>query len=135
MRKDWDSYFIAIAELTAERATCNKLKVGSVITRNNKIVSTGYNGSIHGHPHCTDAGCLLNDQGRCVRTVHAEANSILHADRDKLFGATIYVTHEPCENCMKMINQSGIKRVVFKEAYNNKYNKHFIHGMEVAQWS
>jgi dCMP deaminase len=134
MRKDWDAYFMEIAKVTAERATCNRLKVGAVIVNHNKIVSTGYNGSIHGHDHCTEVGCLLNEQGRCIRTIHAEMNAILHADRDKLEGATIYVTHEPCELCSKLIAQAGIKRVVYLEPYNNKWNQYFLKDLEVIQY-
>jgi dCMP deaminase len=134
MRKDWDAYFIEIAKVTAERATCNRLKVGAVIVKDNKIVSTGYNGSIHGHDHCTDVGCLLNDEGRCIRTIHAEMNALLHADRDKLKGATIYITHEPCESCSKHIAQAGIKRVVYLHPYKNKWNQYFFKNMEVMQY-
>lgn len=136
MRKSWDQYFIEIAEKTAERATCERLKVGAVIVKDNRIISTGYNGSIHGHPHCTDktkhiceGGCL-NDEGRCVRTLHAEENAILHARRDDLKGATCYVTHEPCEKCTKMLAQVGVRRVVFLHPYPNKYNQYFNQDME-----
>jgi dCMP deaminase len=129
-RKDWDSYWMAITEMVAERSTCNRLKVGAVITLNNRCVATGYNGSIHGHEHCTDVGCLLNEQGRCIRTIHAEVNAILHARRDELQGATAYVSHEPCENCTKLLAQAGIKRVVFKNPYPNKYNHHFNKDIE-----
>lgn len=129
MRKSWDEYYTGIAREVATRATCNRLKVGCVIVKDNKIVSTGYNGSIHGHPHCTEVGCLLKDE-RCIRTLHAEENAILHADRDELKGATAYVTHQPCENCTKRLNQAGIVRVVFAEPYKNDYCKHFIEPME-----
>jgi dCMP deaminase len=129
-RKDWDSYFLDIAEQVATRSTCNRLQVGCVIVNDKRIVSTGYNGSIHGHEHCTDVGCLLNEQGRCIRTIHAEVNAILHARRDELQGATAYVTHSPCENCTKLLAQAGIKRVVFKNPYSNKYNHYFVKDME-----
>lgn len=68
MRKSWNEYFMDIAEIVATRATCNRLSVGCVIVKDKKIVSTGYNGSAHGEPHCHDVGCLKNDQGRCIRT-------------------------------------------------------------------
>ncbi|SFJ65178.1 dCMP deaminase [Paenibacillus sp. UNC496MF] len=130
MRKDWDSYWIDIAKKVADRGTCNRLQVGCIIVKNNRLIAAGYNGSIHGHDHCDDVGHLLNDEGRCIRTLHAEENAILHTNRRDLIGATAYVTHEPCENCTKRLNQAGVKRVVFLNAYPNKWNKHFKVGME-----
>lgn len=134
MRKSWDEYFMAIADVTAERATCERLQVGAVIVKDNTIVSTGYNGSIHGHAHCTEIGCLLNEQGRCIRTIHAEMNAILHARREELEGATIYVTHEPCETCSKHIAQAGIKKVIYRHAYTNRFNSIFLDGVEVIHF-
>lgn len=128
-RGGWDSYFMNIAEATADRGTCNRLKVGAVITKDNRIVGTGYNGSISGHDHCIDVGCLLNEEGRCIRTIHAEMNALLHTERHELKGATIYVTHEPCENCSKLIAQAGIARIVYKQPYSNKYNDIFLKGI------
>ncbi|MCY7866046.1 cytidine/deoxycytidylate deaminase family protein [Bacillus spizizenii] len=125
MRKSWDSYFLDIAEKVAERSTCDRLHVGAVIVKDKLIVSTGYNGSIQGQDHCSDAGHLLNEQGRCVRTIHAEQNAIIFASRDELQGATAYVTHEPCETCTKLLIQSGVKRIVFAHLYKNSANHHF----------
>lgn len=72
-RPDWDEFFLEVAETYAKRGTCERLKVGSVIVKNNKQVGQGYNGSIQGHEHCSDegVGCLLNEEGRCIRTLHA----------------------------------------------------------------
>lgn len=132
-RKSWDDYFLDIAEQVATRSTCPRLHVGCVIVKDKHIVATGYNGSIHGHDHCDDVGCLIDDStGRCLRTVHAESNACLHADRDSLKGATAYVTHEPCENCAKTLAQSGIKRIVYRDAYPNKWNGHFLKDIEVV---
>lgn len=133
MRTDWDGYFIGIAELVAERATCNRLKVGCVITRNNNIVATGYNGSIHGHAHCTEVGCLTNSEGRCIRTIHAEQNAIIHAKRD-LVDCVVYVTHEPCETCTKLLVQAGVKEVIYLNAYSNRNNIHFNAGINWVQY-
>lgn len=126
MRKDWDTYFLDIAETVSKRSTCDRLHVGCVIVKDKHIVSTGYNGSIKGHDHCDDVGHLLNEENRCIRTIHAEQNAIIFADRDELDGATAYVTHEPCETCTKLLIQSGIKRIVFRHTYKNKNNFHFI---------
>lgn len=141
MRKSWDQYFMDMVQDVSERSTCERLHVGAIIVKDNRIVSTGYNGSVHGLDHCTDktkhiceGGCL-NDEGRCVRTIHAEANAILHANRSDLKGATCYVTHEPCEQCCKLLAQTGIVRVVFQKGYVNKYNQHFSSGMEWVDYN
>ena len=134
MRKSWDEYFLEIAEVVATRATCERLKVGCVLVQNKNIISTGYNGSIHGHPHCIDegVGCLLNDEGRCIRTIHAEENAVLHANREDLQGATAYVTHLCCEKCSKTLAQAGIARIVYRHHYENKYNQHFLQDIELV---
>lgn len=124
-RISWDEYFLNIAEQVSKRSTCDRLHVGCVIVKDNVIISTGYNGSIRGQEHCDDVGHLYNDEGRCIRTVHAEQNAIIFA-KDSLEGCTAYVTHEPCEICTKLLIQSGIIRIVYKHKYDNKYNKKII---------
>lgn len=125
-RKSWDQYFMDIASMVATRATCDRLHVGCVIAKDKRIISTGYNGSPSGQPHCDDVGHLYNDQKRCIRTIHAEQNAILYSNREDLEGATAYVTHQPCENCAKLLVQSGVKRIVFKEKYSNKHSDFFL---------
>jgi len=116
MRKDWDTYFMDIAFMARERSTCPRLHVGAVIVRNKQIKSTGYNGSPKGLPHCDDEGCFMID-GHCRRTIHAEINAITNASPEEREGATLYVTHQPCVECQKVIISSGITRVVFAEGY------------------
>jgi dCMP deaminase len=134
MRTSWDEYFLNIADVVATRATCTRLKVGCVLVKDKNILSTGYNGSIHGHPHCIDdgVGCLLNDEGRCIRTIHAEENAVLHADRENLKGSTAYVTHLCCEKCSKTLAQAGIDKIVYRNHYENKYNENFLQGIELV---
>src|SRR5512145_403156 len=102
-RSDWDTYFMEIARVVATRATCDRKHVGAVIVRDRTILSTGYNGSIRGMPHCDEAGHLM-ENGHCVATVHAEANAIIQAA--KFFNDTatteIYTTASPCWNCFKL---------------------------------
>lgn len=129
-RPTWDEYFMNQAFAAAERGTCPRLKVGTVIVKDKRIISTGYNGSIRGHDHCIDKGCILNEEGRCIRTLHSEENAILFADRHLLEGAILYCTHEPCERCTKMIAQVGIRKVVFFHPYRNKYNHYFNQDIE-----
>ena len=74
-RASWDEYFISIAQVVATRSTCPRKYVGAVLVRNRTILSTGYNGSIRGMPHCSDAGHMMED-GHCVATIHAEANQV-----------------------------------------------------------
>jgi dCMP deaminase len=92
-RASWDEYFMAIALQVATRSTCDRKHVGAVVVRDRMILTTGYNGSIRGAPHCEDAGHLMED-GHCVRTVHAEANAIVQAARNgvRIDGGHIYVT-------------------------------------------
>lgn len=119
-RISWDSYFMNIAREVATRSTCSRKHVGSVIVRDKTILSTGYNGSIRGLPHCDDADHLMED-GHCVRTIHAEANAIIQAAKNGsgIDAATIYVTASPCWSCFKMIANAGIRRIVYGEFYRD----------------
>ncbi len=118
MRPDWDTYFMKIARDVAARSTCDRADVGAVLVREKRILTTGFNGSPSGQPHCDEAGHLMVD-GHCVRTIHAEANAIiqaaLHGVSSK--GATVYVTHFPCLSCAKMLINAGIVRVVYATQY------------------
>lgn len=120
VRKELDSYFMDIAKQVATRATCDRKHVGAVIVRNKTILSTGYNGSIRGLPHCDDVGHMM-ENGHCVATVHAEANAIIQAATNGvgIDGATIYTTASPCWPCFKLIANAGIKRIVFGEFYRD----------------
>lgn len=119
-RNDWDSYFMEIARVVSSRATCDRKLVGAVIVRDRIILSTGYNGSIRGMPHCDEAGHMMED-GHCVATLHAEANAIIQAARNgvAIAGATIYTTASPCWPCFKLIANAGIVRIVFGEFYRD----------------
>ena len=111
-------FFMKIAELISTKATCPRKSVGCVITKDNRIISTGYNGSPKGMPHCDDIGCkIINNH--CQRVLHAEMNALLFAGRDAE-GATLYSNVLPCVVCFKLLIQAGIKRVVYEEDYNKK---------------
>ena len=109
-----------IAGEVATRSTCARKHVGAVIVRDKCILTTGYNGSVRGLPHCDDVGHLMED-GHCVRTVHAEANAIVQAARNgvRIDGSGIYVTASPCWSCFRLIASSGIGRIVFGEFYRD----------------
>jgi dCMP deaminase len=120
-RLAWDDYFMQIAVQVATRSTCDRKHVGAVIVRDRTILSTGYNGSVRGMPHCDDVGHVMED-GHCVATVHAEANAIIQAAKNgtAIDGADIYVTASPCWNCFKLIANSGIKRIFYMEFYRDE---------------
>jgi dCMP deaminase len=119
-RVSWDQYFMNIAQVVASRSTCPRKFVGAVIVRDRTILSTGYNGSIRGMPHCTDAGHMMEND-HCVATIHAEANAIIQAAKTGAIidGGTIYVTASPCWNCFKQIANAGIRRIVYGEFYRD----------------
>jgi dCMP deaminase len=102
----------------AKRSTCDRARVGAVIVKDKRILTTGYNGSPAGLPHCDDVGHLMVG-GHCVRTLHAEQNAIIQAALHgvSVAGGTIYVTHQPCLTCAKMIINAGLRRVVYAGVY------------------
>lgn len=115
-----NEYFMNVAKSVSARATCPRRAVGAILVYRGRIVSSGYNGSPRGLPHCTDSGCELVG-GHCVRAVHAEANCLLQAAEH---GAptnktTLYTTASPCRNCMSLIINAGVKRVVYAERYGD----------------
>jgi dCMP deaminase len=120
-RLPWDAYFMQIAVQVATRSTCDRKNVGAVIVRDKTILSTGYNGSVRGMPHCDDVGHMMEDS-HCIATVHAEANAIIQAAKNGtcIDEADIYVTASPCWNCFKLIANSGIKRIFYLEFYRDE---------------
>ena len=121
-RPTWDEYFIKIMDMVGSRGSCDRGRAGCVITRENRIIATGYAGSPSGLPHCDEVGhemhTIIHDDGlqtrHCIRTVHAEQNAICEAARmgTSLNGATLYIKMTPCYTCAKMIINTGIKRIV-----------------------
>jgi len=122
-RLSWDKYFMEIAKMVAKRSTCDRRNVGAVIVKDKNILSTGYNGSPKGLPHCDEAGHEISD-GHCVRTIHAEANALIQAAKHGVAvdGAVMYLTDSPCYDCFKMLVNSGIKEVVYGEYYDSRYD-------------
>jgi len=120
-RVDWHTYFMNIARQAGTRSTCDRKHVGAVIVRDKTILSTGYNGSIRGMPHCDDVGHTI-ESGHCVATVHAEANAIIQAAKNgvRIDGGEIYTTASPCWNCFKLIANAGIVRVYYGEFYRDR---------------
>ena len=127
-RPSWDEYFIEIMHSVAKRSTCDRGKIGCVISRDNQILVTGYAGSPKGLPHCDEVGhemkTITHDDGsksqHCVRTTHAEQNAICQAAKlgISIDGATLYSKMTPCYTCAKMLINAGIKRVVCEKRYH-----------------
>lgn len=126
-RISWDEYFMQMAELTSQRSTCLRRHVGAVIVQNKHVIATGYNGAPRGLKHCAEiGGCLreeLNvpsgERHELCRALHAEQNAIIQAAvlGQSVDGGSIYITHQPCAICSKMIINAGISRIVVREGY------------------
>ena len=126
-RPDWDEYFLKLAMLASERATCPRMHCGCILVRNKNVVASGYNGSIPGDDHCEDIGCLVVDN-HCIRTNHAEINALTQAAKlgNSVNGATAYVTNMPCTTCAKALIAAGIKRVVVFSDYHDTLATEFF---------
>lgn len=124
MRITRNEYFMRIAELSAERGTCPRAKVGAIAVKDKHIIMSAYNGSPPGAKHCDDDGCYMVN-GHCIRTIHAEANIITNCAKMgiSLNGATIYVTHQPCLYCTRLLISAGVTRVIYLEP---KYDKDML---------
>jgi len=145
-RPSWDEYFMQITELVATRSTCLRRKVGAIIVKNKRILTTGYNGPPEGLKHCDQlGGCLRDKLGipsgerqELSRAVHAEQNAIIQAAKlgISIDGGTIYVTNHPCFICAKMLINAGIKRIVYKEGYPDEFAKGILKeaGIKVEQF-
>ncbi len=123
-RPTWDQYFMLLAQTAALRSTCDRKHVGAVVvSSDNHVIGMGYNGAPANWPHCDDKGHeLMKIEGRdsCVRTLHAEQNAITRALRHSpLESARIYVTSQPCYDCLKLIYTARILDVIYAEPYHS----------------
>lgn len=134
-RPGWDEYFMQVADVVARRSTCMRRNVGAVIVKDKRILATGYNGAPSGLPHCIDVGCLRQELGipsgerrEICRGLHAEQNAIIQAAKYGIpvEGSSIYCTVEPCSLCTKMLINSGIVRIVYKEPYPDELARRIL---------
>ncbi|MFM1524149.1 MULTISPECIES: deoxycytidylate deaminase [Helcococcus] len=129
MRTSWEEYFMHIADSISERGTCDRAYVGCVlVNKDNRIVSTGYNGSISGNPQCDEVGHVMRDD-HCIATIHAEMNALLYCAKEGISvkNTTCYVTHFPCLNCTKSLIQSGIIKIYYRHGYRmDEYAKELL---------
>ncbi len=140
-RPSWDEYFMEITDLVATRATCLRRKVGAIIVKDRRILATGYNGPPKGVPHCDElGGCIrekLNipsgERQELSRAVHAEQNAIIQAAKmgTNIDDTTLYSTNHPCFICAKMLINAGVKKIVFREGYPDKYAKKILKEADV----
>lgn len=119
-RIPWKQYFMMQALVIAQRSTCDRALVGSVLVKDKRILSTGYNGSVSGQDHCDDVGHQLVD-GHCVRTIHSEMNSLISCAKNGVStdNTEIYVTHFPCYNCAKHLLQAGVIKINYYYDYHD----------------
>ncbi len=133
-RTDKKNYYLDIAETVLERGTCLRRNFGAIIVNNDQIVSTGYVGAPRGRKNCIDMGVCVREQNNIprgeryelCRSVHAEANAIIHASRDAMLGATLYLVGKDaktgeyvenacaCSMCKRMIINAGIKKIIIR---------------------
>ena len=140
-----DEYFMEMAQLVSSRSTCLRRKVGAVIVKEKRVLSTGYNGSPKGTKHCEELGCIrvkLNvpsgTRHELCRGVHAEQNAVVQA---AVFGvsvkdATIYTTTFPCSMCAKILINAGIKEIIYSEGYADDLSKDLLEeaGIEIREY-
>lgn len=132
-KPDWDHYFMSLAEVVKSRADCTRRRVGAIIVKDYRIISTGYNGTPHGIKNCSEGGCercKKREEGKinwyeyeesCI-CIHAEQNAIIQAAYlgTSTKGATLYTTFSPCSSCVKMIINAGIKRLIYNVKFHEK---------------
>ena len=128
-RLNWDSYFSKIVRATAERSSCERLHVGCLLVKDNRIISQGYNGHLPGAPH---ESIVKNNHEQA--TVHAEQNAFCDCAKRGVScrDSTAYVTHYPCIICTRLLLAAGIKEIKYLEDYkNDNLVKHFSNQLNV----
>jgi len=146
MRASWDEYFMQIAEIVKTRSTCLRRQVGAVIVRDNRIITTGYNGAPSRLKECTEMGFCKREQlnipsgqrHELCRALHAEQNAIIQAANLGIStkGATMYVTLQPCVICAKMAVNAGIVKIVYRGEYPDELSMNILNesGIELIKF-
>jgi dCMP deaminase len=140
-RPSWETYFMNITELVAQRSTCTRRAVGAIIVKDKRILSTGYNGAPSGIQHCLDVGCLREtmhvpsgERHELCRGIHAEQNAIIQAAYHgvSVKDAVLFCTNLPCSICAKMIINAGIKKIYYKSGYADSLARELLEQAGVA---
>ena len=140
-----DEYFMEMAQLVSSRSTCLRRRVGAVIVKEKRVLSTGYNGSPKGTKHCEELGCIRvqmnvpsGTRHELCRGVHAEQNAVTQAAYFgvSVDGATIYTTTYPCSMCAKILINAGIKEIVYSEGYSDDLSKELLNeaGIKIREY-
>ena len=143
-RPSWDAYFMDITFLVAKRSTCLRRAVGSLVVKDKRILSTGYNGAPTGIRHCAETGCLRQtmnvasgERHELCRGIHAEQNAIIQAAYHgvSIKGATLFCTNLPCSICAKMIINAGITTIRYHSGYADAMSKEMLDeaGIDIKQ--
>ena len=147
-RRDKDNYYLDLAEIVSQRCTCIRRHYGAVIVKNDEVISTGYVGAPRGRKNCSDLGICIREKMQIPRgeryelcwSVHAEANAIISCSRDKMLGASLYLTGKECKTgeyiknscccsmCKRMVINAGIVYVYVRDDKDN-YRK-----IDVNDW-
>ena len=134
-RRDKINYYLDLAEMVSQRSTCLRRRYGAVIVNNDEVVSTGYNGAPRGRKNCTEVGWCIREKLKIprgeryeiCRSVHAEANAIISAARDRMLGASLYLTgvdaqtgeyvanSSSCSMCKRQVINAGITKVYVRD--------------------
>ena len=134
-RPSWETYFMNITNLVAQRSTCLRRAVGAVLVKDKRILSTGYNGAPANLKHCLEVGCLREQMGiesgkmhELCRGIHAEQNAIIQAAYHgvSVKGAAIYCTNQPCSICARMIINAGIVKIYYQSGYADPLAKELL---------
>ena len=144
LRPSWDTYFMSIAFLVAQRSTCLRRKVGAVLVKDHRILATGYNGAPTGLRHCLEVGCLRDklkvpsgQRHELCRGLHAEQNVIVQAARYGIpvINSVLYCTNMPCIICTKMLINAGIRSIYYAEGYPDSLSRDMLAeaGIEVIE--
>ena len=147
VRPSWDEYFIEITNIVAKRSNCESRKVGAIITVDNQIIATGYNGAPKGLHHCIDTGGCLRKLNKIesgtrqevCRAVHAEQNAIISAAVRgvSIKGGTLYTNTYPCSICARMLINAEIKRIVYDSDYSDPLSRELLDesGIEIVKFN
>ena len=144
-RPSWNNYFMDITRLVSTRSTCLRRKVGALIVKDKRILTTGYNGAPQNLLHCLEIGCFREkhkippgERHELCRGIHAEQNAIIQAatSGSNITGADLYSTHYPCSLCIKMILNASIKRIFYLEGYPDDLAKNLAEegGLEMIHF-
>lgn len=134
-RPSWDEYFMELARVVARRSTCLRRGVGALLIRDRRILATGYNGAPGGLEHCIAVGCIREEmqvpsgeRHELCRGLHAEQNAIIQAalHGTSVRDASLYVTHQPCVVCAKMLVNARISEIVFSGEYPDQLSQSIL---------